>query len=137
MAGRLAVRLAVCIVMRVTVGGAMYSSGEPIGLEAAKDDVCWSEGLSAAYVTGKAFEIFMGPSVLAGRVDKSIPYMQDVRISRTYSQVMPTSLLMLCAYSLIVIRATSSLPLESTDGGSSRPSARHAIFARMPAIFRP
>ena len=75
--------------LAATVEGMMYRSGDPIGLEDAKADVCWSHHLSAAYVTGKAFEIFLGPSVLTGKVDDSIPYVQDVRVARIYARVMP------------------------------------------------
>jgi hypothetical protein len=79
-----------CVGALAATEGMMYSSGDPIGLENAKADVCWSQDLSAAYVTGKAFEIFLGPSVLTGKVDESIPYVQDVRVARTYAEVMPT-----------------------------------------------
>ena len=86
---------AILLVVRLCFGalaateGMMYRSGDPIGLEDAKADVCWSQDLSAAYVTGKAFEIFLGPSVLTGKVDVSIPYVLDVRLARTYARVIP------------------------------------------------
>ena len=67
--------------------GNMYTTLEPMSIDDALETVCWKEKISAGYVTGKTFELLLGPAVLHGEIDQSIPHLKDTLGSKTYKEV--------------------------------------------------